>query len=210
MKRIFTFIVLSVLSVSSIAQSEKYMAAMKQNKQLFDSAKTTDDFKRVASVFERIGDAEKTQWLPYYYAALAHATLAFRDKKTDADELAVKVNDLIAKAEAINRNADICVIKFMIASLQMQVNPMSRWQQYGGLMSAAIEEGKKLNPANPRIYLMEGQNLFYTPESFGGGKAVAKPVFQKAVELYNQEKPASEIDPSWGKKQAEDMLAKCQ
>ncbi len=46
---------------------------MKKNLALFDSAKTTADYQTLANTFERIGDAEKTQWLPYYYAGLVLA-----------------------------------------------------------------------------------------------------------------------------------------
>jgi hypothetical protein len=42
---------------------------MQKNISLLDAAKTTG-FQTAANAFERIGDAEKTQWL-YYYAGLS-------------------------------------------------------------------------------------------------------------------------------------------
>ena len=67
----------------------------------------------------------------------------------------------------------------------------------------------ELNPNNPRLYYLQGMSLFNTPEQFGGGKDKAKPVFEKAVELYKAEQPKP-LYPHWGQQQAEDMLAKCQ
>ena len=58
---LFSFLMLGSLVVA--AQSDKYVAAMKKNLSLFDSAKTTAQFQTLANTFERIGDAEKTQWL---------------------------------------------------------------------------------------------------------------------------------------------------
>ena len=52
-------------------------------------------------------------------------------------------------------------------------------------------------------------SLFGTPVQFGGGKDKAKPVFEKAVELYKQEKP-SQLYPHWGQKQTEEMIKQCQ
>ncbi len=66
---LLTFVMLGALITN--AQSDKYEAAMKKTLALFDSAKSTAQFQSVANSFERIGDAEKTQWLPYYYAGLA-------------------------------------------------------------------------------------------------------------------------------------------
>jgi ribosomal protein S2 len=54
------------LQTAAFSQSDKYVAAMQKNLALFDSAKTVEDFTKSANTFERIGDAEKTQWLPYY------------------------------------------------------------------------------------------------------------------------------------------------
>src|SRR5271167_2220270 len=79
----FSFLMFSMFI--SYGQSDKYIAAMKKNLDLFDSAKTTADFQVVSNTFERIGDAEKTQWLPYYYAGLALSTSGWNDAKVDKD-----------------------------------------------------------------------------------------------------------------------------
>ena len=52
---LFSFLILTALMSS--AQSDKYVAAMKTNLDVFDSAKTTADLQTVANTFERIGDA---------------------------------------------------------------------------------------------------------------------------------------------------------
>ena len=36
-----------------------------------DTTRNPSELTDLANAFERIADAEKTQWLPYYYAALA-------------------------------------------------------------------------------------------------------------------------------------------
>jgi hypothetical protein len=62
-----TLIALTLLiSVAAHAQSDKYIQAMQKNIALLDSAQTVDQLQSLAGTFDRIGDAEKTQWLPYY------------------------------------------------------------------------------------------------------------------------------------------------
>jgi hypothetical protein len=196
-------------ALAAHAQSDRYTAVMQKNIAFMDSAKTTQDFQSAANSFERIGDAEKTQWLPYYYAGLALTRAGWMDKNLDKDANSGKVIQLCDKAEAIEKNAEICTIRNMAATQQMLVDPQTRWQSYGQAASTALEEGKKLDPNNPRLYYLEGMNIFGTPEAFGGGKKNAKPLFAKSVELYKTFK-AKPLCPDWGQKEAENMLAQCQ
>src|SRR5689334_13155674 len=100
MKQIITVIAL-LTTIAGYSQSEKYVAAMKKNLALFDSVKTTADNQALAATFERIGDAEKTQWLPYYYAGLALSTAGWMDSKLDKDANAEKIKGLADKADAL-------------------------------------------------------------------------------------------------------------
>lgn len=194
------------------AQSDKYATAMKKNISLLDSAFQKGNFAELSNNFERIGDAEKTQWLPYYYASYATVMNAFINQdKSKTDAIADKAEQLISKAESIagKENSETAVIKSMIASAHMMVDPQNRWQQYGEASSSNIEKAKRLDPSNPRPVYLEGQGKFYTPESFGGGKAAAKPVFEKALGMFDTFKPASELDPSWGKTTTQYFLSMC-
>ncbi len=206
-KVLFSFILF--IAVAANAQSDKYVAVMQKNIVLMDSAKTTQDFQTVSNSFERIGDAEKTQWLPYYYAGLALTRAGWMDKNLDKDANSTKINALCDKAEAIEKNAEICTVRNMAATQQMLVDPQNRWQSYGQAASAALEQGLKLDATNPRIYYLQGMNAFGTPEAFGGGKNAAKPFFEKSVAFYKtfQAKP---LYPNWGQNEAVSMLAKCQ
>jgi hypothetical protein len=212
MKKIIAAIAL-LATVSVNAQSDKYADAMKKNLALFDSSKTTLDYQNLSAGFERIGDAEKTQWLPYYYAGLALSTAGWSDNNLDKDANAERIKSLCDKAEALTTDnadkAEIYSLRNMAATQQMVVDPQTRWQTYGVEAGNALQKGMELNPNNPRLYYLQGMSLFNTPEQFGGGKDKAKPVFAKAVEFFKAEQ-AKPMYPHWGQQQAEDMLAKCQ
>ncbi len=208
MKSLLTFILL-ITGISCLAQSERYTEAMKKNLALFDSAKTTADYQEMANNFERIGDAEKTQWLPYYYAGLALTNAGWGDPKLDKDANSARINKLCDKAEAIEKNSEIYSLRNMAATQEMMVDPQTRWQTYGQQASALLASGLKLDPDNPRLYFLKGESILNTPEAFGGGKAKAKPIFEKAVELFKKQQPKP-LYPDWGQARAEEELAKCQ
>ncbi len=203
------FSLLLFAGLACMAQSDRYTEAMKKNLALFDTAKTTADYQSLANSFERIGDAEKTQWLPYYYAGLSLSTAGWNDPKLDRDANSARINALCDKAEIIEKNSEICGLRNMSATQQMMVDPQTRWQTYGQQASAALASGLKMDPENPRLYYLQAESIMNTPEAFGGGKAKAKPIFEKAIELFKKQQPKP-LYPNWGQERAEEELAKCQ
>ena len=208
MKKIIAVIAL-LATICVNAQSDKYVQAMKTNLAKFDSVKSTADYQALAATFERIGDAEKTQWLPYYYAGLALATAGWADQNLNKDDNATKIKALCDKADAIAKSSEVFEIRNMAATQQMMVDPQSRYMTYGAEAGKALTQGMEIDPKNPRLYYLQGMSVFNTPEAFGGGKAKAKPVFEKSVALFKSEE-VKPLYPKWGQKQAEDMLAQCQ
>ena len=211
MKKMFIVLLSLVVAAPGFAQSEKFTRAMTNTLAQFDSAKTADDMLSVSASFERIADAEKSQWLPYYYASLSQVLYAFmKNDMANNDGFAGKAETLLNKADALQpNNSEISCVKSMIATLRMLVNPQQRWQQYGATIQTELDNAKKQDPANPRPYYLQGQNLRNTPEQFGGGCNSAKPVLEEAVKKFEVFKPASSIAPNWGKDQAQKTLATC-
>jgi hypothetical protein len=205
-----TLIIFALLiGLGARAQSDKYMAAMQKNITLLDSAKTVDQLQSMAGTFDRIGDAEKTQWLPYYYAALAQTWIGWRPEVADKDANAQKINAYLAKAEAIEKNAETYAVENMSATQQMLVDPQSRYMTNGKDAAEALQKGLAIDPNNPRLYYLQGMSLFGTPPQFGGGKDKAKPVFEKSIALFKAAQPKP-LYPTWGQKQAEAQLVLCQ
>ena len=216
MKKIILSIALCICTFAVFAQSEKYKTAMKEKIAVLDSSRDLSALKDMSAAFERIGDAEKTLWLPYYYAALSMinagnfiyvANPSNVEELQKIDPLAERAEQLLDKAEALNQNnSEIYAAKKMAATLRMMVDPMSRYMQYGAKAQQALETAKKLNPENPRLYLLEGEDKYFTPEQYGGSKTEAKKLFEEALKKYESFKPASDIDPNWGKNTVEYFL----
>ena len=213
MKKLFFLTSLSLLSFFSFAQSEKYVAAMKSNLLAMDSSfKNPANLLALSNNFERIATAEKNQWLPYYYAAYCQVNFGFmQTDKSKTDAIADKATALIAKADSLMpNNSEISVIKSMIASCHMMVNPMQRYMQYGQESSGQMEAAMEQDPTNPRPYMLKGQSLKYTPPQFGGGCGAAKPELQTALDKFLLFKPASELHPAWGLEHTQQLMKECE
>lgn len=205
-----------LLSIAATAQSDKYMNAMQTNIAVLDSTKDPATLTNLAGTFERIANAEKTQWLPYYYAALADISAAvayFSDpaitnKAEKMDPLTDKAEVLINKADELSKNnSEVYVIKKMIATMRMMADPMSRYMTYGPIAAQALATAKQLDPENPRIYILEAEDKYFTPEQYGGSKAEAKTLFETALKKFDTFKPQSEIAPHWGRNEANYFLS---
>lgn len=201
MKRIVLLATIICFASFTFAQSDKYVSAMKANIALLDSMMLKNNGGEMSNNFERIADAEKTQGLPYYYAAYCKVTQAYSEQdNSKKDALADKAQELIDKAEVIlgKETSETAVIKSMIATARMMVDPQNRYMTYGPTSAEFIEKAKTLDSTNPRPVLLEAEGKFYTPEQFGGGKDVAKEYFDKANALNENFKPETELSPNWG------------
>lgn len=206
MKQTILSLVALLITCVGMAQSDKYGEAMKQHLEQLSKAKTPEELGAVSAGFERIARAEKNQWLPFYYAALAQARMGFEDKKADKDNVAQKIASLIEAGEAINRNAEFYTLRYMNATLKLLVNPMVRWQTNGAEAETAFKEGLKMDDKNPRLYFLKGQTIANTPAMLGGGKDAAKPLFEKAVAVSKGAAQTDQLLPSWGVEEARKAL----
>jgi hypothetical protein len=217
MKKTILILMTSLLGAAVFAQgdnapSEKYVKAMEALVPSVDTTHSMEGLANLANSFERIANAEKTQWLPFYYAALCNISMAnmyFTMQQPDKiDPLMDKAEPMLNKAEELEKNnSEIFCLKKMFNTGKMMADPMSRFMIYGAAASEALEEAKRLDPENPRVYLQEGIDKYYTPEQYGGSKEEGKKLFQEAAKKMETFKPASSIHPSWGASQIKYFLS---
>lgn len=210
MKKLFLSTLL-FMAVSTYAQTN-FEKAVTDKISKMEQAKTPEDFTAVSNDFARIGDKEKTQWLPYYYAAQASIekgrNLMRTGKLTELDEIAAEAQTNLDKASDLSKdNAEIFILQKMIHNLKMMVDPQSRFMSEGMLGADALAKAEKLDPENPRISLLKAEDIYYTPEQFGGSKSKGLEMFQKSLDQFKVYQPKTTLDPTWGKGEAEYFLA---
>lgn len=177
-----------------------------------EQQKSADEFTALANGFKRIADKEKTQWLPYYYAAFATIQKGRADmmvgKTADLDNVAAEAQKSLDLAMDLNKDsAENYILQKMIHGLRMMVNPQARFMSEGMLASAALEKATKSDPENPRITLLKAEDTYFTPEQFGGSKTKGLELYQKSLDQFKVYKLKTPMDPNWGRGQAEYFLA---
>lgn len=213
MKAIYLLTVLMLISFQSMyAQTDAYTKAMEDNiASLQKPDLSNEDYQKAANMFERIGNTQAKEWLPQYWTSYCYVMISLFSKEKESKDLyADKANDFYQKIVDLKiENDETCILKAYIAQAKLSADPGSRWMNEGMAFKQYVAKAKELNPENPRVYLMEGSNIFYTPENFGGGKAKALPILQESEKKYNAFKPASSIHPNWGRSYLQSLLEKC-
>jgi hypothetical protein len=200
MKQILISISILAIVISSFAQDNKYETGMLGNLELLDQAKTQEDYMLCASRFERIAAAEKSLWLPYYYASYSLVVMSFDESEGAKKDLILdRAQGLLDKAlELQPEESELHVLQAFLYPARILVDPMNRGMQYMELIYATLEKAKALNPENPRIYFLEGINKANLPPSMGGGPEAARPILELALAKFEAFEPSTSLWPQWG------------
>ncbi|HEX8426599.1 hypothetical protein [Hymenobacter sp.] len=173
---------------------------------------TTNDpaaTQQAISKFERAAAVMPADWLPRYYQAYGYVRLGFfakdgegQDKYFDQAQAAL---DQARKQPAADAS-ELAVMQAYLYQGRIMVSPMTRAMQYTTKVGESLAQAEKLNPGNPRVYLVRGNDLNFRPKMFGGGPEAAKPYYDKAKACFDTFQPASSIAPTWGKGQLAGIL----
>ena len=205
-----TTLLFTILILTSNAQSEKYEQAMSKALESLNQATTNDDFITAANTFERISMNEKNEWLPLYYSAYANIVVCYvNPDKEQTDAILDKAQNFIDQAfKVAPKESELFVLQAFLYPARITVDPMGRGVEYMGKMNQALDEAIRLNPENPRSYYLRAITTLNMSEAFGGGAALAKPIFETAKEKFDKFRPETTLSPNWGKEQNEQELSK--
>jgi hypothetical protein len=213
MKTISLTIILLLTSITMLLAQDKseYKKAMGAALSEMNSNKDNSAYLDLSNKFQRISEVEPTEWLPAYYSTLCITIYSFGEKDTQkVDLLLDQAQAILDKAIKIKSDeSELWVLQGMLFQARIMVDPMTRGQSFSMKANEALEKAQSMNAENPRIYFLKGQSLMYTPEMYGGGKAVAKPLFELAKTKFQNFKPANELSPNWGKELNENLLTSC-
>lgn len=199
MKKIsFSFFVLLV-SFFAKGQNEKYVTSMTELSQIIQNQRE-GSLVPTLNKMERIATAEPKEWLPNYWMVYGLIQETYRIQNNDEKDILLdKASKFLSKAEEISpKNSELAVLSAYHNSARTSIDPMSRWEKYGALYEKNLAEAQSLDAGNPRADYLRAVNTFYTPESFGGGKARAKPLFESAVKKAGTFKNPTSYSPTWG------------
>ena len=162
------------------------------------------ELQALAAKLERAAAAAPADWLPRYYQAYALIGSAFQSKETLAakDQLLDRAEGALAQARRMKGDeSELMTLQAYLYQARLSFEPMARAQEYVPKVMEAVDQAEALNPANPRPYLIEANNVYHTPVAYGGGPATARPLYEQAKARFAAFKPASPLAPTWGQDQ---------
>ncbi len=199
------------ITLGVYGQDGVYFSSMKNALDSMNNIRSLEDFNNIANMFQRIAEAEKDKWLPYYYTGYLYIILGIKQQETDmCDQYLDMAQENIDKAmEIAPDESELHTLLGFLYQGRIMADPQSRGGTYSQKAGQALEKAIELNDNNPRSYYLLGTNLYYTPEAYGGGLAAACPLLEIAREKYENFTPADSISPRWGKEYNSQLLEKC-
>ncbi len=205
--KIFLAAVLILTVSAGIIKADDFTDAMLKAKKNLQTAMNSYDEKALLKSrgeFERILQLKKQEWIVNYYIALIDYSLASSAMSDPSKK------DVVKKyTESGFANLDKSILvrdDFADSYVLRYALQFNRWVYEQDKMNdiiAASEEAKtkaeKLEPENPRLYLMDGISTYYTPEMFGGGVKKAVPMLEKSLDLFGKRTEKEAYYPDWGK-----------
>jgi hypothetical protein len=169
------------------------------------------ELKALAAKLERAAAVAPADWLPRYYQAYALLINVFQSKEDSdvKDATLDQAEAALAQARQLKGDeSELLTLQAYIYQARLGISPMLRSAKYSRLVNETVAQAKKLNPANPRPYLVGANNVYYTPSMFGGGAEAAKPLYEEAKAKYAAYRPTSPLLPNWGQDQLLSRLKK--
>ncbi len=168
---------------------------------------TFTEYLKLTRSAETILNSGNNSWLSYYYTTFGYIQLGIKvsnKKRVDKylDKAKVVLNKGLKKypdnSELLSLDAFIYQIRIRVAKIRAIKNS----KRANEILDKIIAS----DPNNPRALFLKGQNLYYTPSTFGGGCSKAIVYFKKAKMAFENN---TDSLPSWGKKQNLDQIKKC-
>ena len=177
----------------------------------FDTAQSDYVRGKIIKGTEMVAGTAKTDWISQYHASYCNAITASRQADTTAAlPFLGKAKDYLRAADSLKKNeSEIVLLSGMIKYIHSEMDTALR-KELGPQVVKDYEQAKKLNPENPRVYLLMGERLLQLPEQAGGGKKKAKELALLALQKFAKDTHEDTAWPTWGRSRAEALLAKCE
>jgi hypothetical protein len=196
MKNLFVFFIL-LMQLQVQAQATNQSKALEDAVMQFNQTNSPSAYTQLHLQFEQLYAVNKTNWLIPYYAGMTKALMCLL-KMGDRDALANDALLWVGRTKSLVVNDEVYCLESIANTAKMSVNPALRWFSYEAKIKNALKLAKKMNPNNPRAYVLEANIQQKIPFIFGGGCKSVKPLIQKAELCFNAQTKANSVEPTWG------------
>ena len=197
MRSFFYILFFSICFLKVQAQANSTNKTLETAVMQFNQGNKNLNYQELYLQFEQLYTVNKTNWLIPYYAGMTRSIMCLL-KLGDKDALANDALLWVGRAKSIMANDEVYCAESLAYTAKMSVNPLLRWLTYEGKIKKSLSLAKKLNPNNPRAYVLEANIQQKIPYIFGGGCNSVKPLIEKAELCFNTQTKSNSVQPSWG------------
>jgi hypothetical protein len=212
MKRLLFFPFFLMLTIVALfAGDSKYIDSMQKHIHVLYTSKSNADLQQAVNSIERIANAEKTKWEPFYYVSFGYILMATREsegsKKDPYLDLAAAS---LEKALALKKDdSEIVTLKGFVDMIRITVDPAVRGPQYSGLVELTYQKALSIKANNPRALALLAQMQLGTARFFNQIPTEACETANKALQLFAGDHSDNPLAPQWGKEMTENMVKNC-
>lgn len=212
MKKTILSIAILLTTLTGMSQSKEFAGAMGEALSQYANCKTINDFQTLGNRFSLIANAEKTEWLPFYYHAHCYILMSFMEpsdvvkKDSYLDEAEKSIDKMIA---LVPNEAEAFALQSFYYTARLVVNPMERGQEYSMLSGQAVGKALSIDPNNPRAKVIKLQNDMGAAQFFGKDPKEYCPQASELLANWDNYKLKSLLYPAWGKNQVAEIVSGC-
>ena len=194
------------------ANDPTYVKAIQKQIGGMKTIKSAEESQAVSNGFLRIAEANTSEWLPIYYAALTQTTAAFRFD-VNKDQYFDQALELVKKADQVAPgNSEIAALHGYILMGKISLDPANRGQSLSPEAMQLFGKAISLDRENPRAVTLMAQMELGMAQFFGQGPEKACGMARMGLELFTKEEVKVDENyllPTWGKMNAEQVAGAC-
>jgi len=165
-----------------------------------------DPLQRMQSKLTTIHKTNPSHIVTYWRAYTQYYLAIFLSQQNEKDAAEQAIDTGITWLDNNeSKNAEDHALLALMKGFSIQFKGM-RSVFISSEIKSHIKKAISLDPENIRVLFVAGNNDFYTPKLFGGGKNTES-YLRKAIHASDQKLPNPYL-PSWGKKKAYELLVK--
>lgn len=205
MKKMITILIFAVgLSMSG---QTNYQEGMQQAFGLWGQQKNTE----AVNLFERIANAENSNWIPYYYAAQVEIISGFAEKDIAVLDANLKKGQIyLDKAMVLSEdNPELLVMQALLYTVWIAYDGETYGRKYAKKINKLYEKAEKIAPTNPRAVYCHAEWNIGSAKFFGDDIQPFVQDLEKSLDLFATFELPSAFYPNWGEDRAKILLENC-
>ena len=204
---IFTILSAVIFSVTIYGQGTAYDQGMQKAFGLWEENKAME----ASALFERIGEAEKDNWIPYYHAANALISSSFNmEDKSKRNEVLKKAKTIIETAHKLSPdNSELITLEGVLYTGYVAMDPETYGMQYSSKIMGLHGKALELDPKNPRAQLNKIEYEIGTARFFGQDLGTFCGPLSKTRPLFENQDSSVPYAPSYGIQRLDPIMAQC-